>query len=89
MGLAFLNMNGRWIDVLYFISTLHTLPSFLKKPQHVSNIHGESKIIIFSSKVKARDRCNENIETKFYVNMTVILCGQNKEKENTTLVFIC
>ena len=73
----------------FISSLLFTLfQVFLKKPQHESNIHGESRII-FSSKVKARDRCNENIETKFYVNVTVILCGQNEEKENTTLVFIC
>ena len=59
------------------------------KSQHESNLHGISRILIFSSKVKARDKCNENIVRKLYVDETLILCGWNEENKNNTLVSIC
>ena len=59
------------------------------KSQHESNLHGISRILIFSSKVKAKDRCNENIARKLYANGIVILCGWNEENKNTTLVSTC
>ena len=53
------------------------------KSQHESNLHGISRILIFSSKVKAKDRCNENIARKLYADGIVILCGWNEENQKS------